>query len=125
MSPGLGRAHAWPYPTACTSAFAEGGVWVVHTVHGDLYHKFVMEGKQVRVHVSTFFVTLIHYCLDYFEEQSGELETLRCIYPEQEFTEISDNPPCFRVHVQAIDSSDDQEVTGAYQSSDTRVLGKT
>ena len=54
------------------------------------------------------------YCgyLDYSEDQSGELETLRCIYSEQEFTEISDNPPCFKISIQATDSSDDKEVTG-------------
>lgn len=57
-----------------------------------------------------------HSLLDYLEEQSGELETLRCIYPEEEFTEISDNPPCFKVSVQAADSSNDKEATGTYRS---------
>lgn len=47
---------------------------------------------------------------DYSEEQSGELETLRCIYPEEEFTEVSVDPPCFRIQVQASDSSQHQEV---------------
>ena len=59
--------------------------------------------------------TIYYVSLDYSEEQSGELETLRCIYSEQEFTEISDAPPCFKISVQATDSSDrDKEVTGAY-----------
>lgn len=55
------------------------------------------------------------FVLDYAEEQSGELETLRCIYPEEEFTEVSENPPCFRIDVQATDSSSrEEEVTGTY-----------
>ncbi len=40
---------------------------------------------------------------DYAEEQASELETLACIYQEGEFTEISESPPCFQVHVQAED----------------------
>ena len=66
-------------------------------------------------HINVLFCDL-YWCVGYIEEQSGELETLRCIYPEQEFTEISADPPCFRIHVQAIDSSNEQEVTGEYQT---------
>lgn len=42
---------------------------------------------------------------DYIEEQTSELETLRCIYSEEELTEVSETPPCFQIQVQ---SSDDK-----------------
>ena len=75
-----------------------------------------MAGKVHNVVYSPALQPFTSYCvsLDYSEEQSGELETLRCIYSEQEFTEISDTPPCFKISVQATDSSDDKEVTGTY-----------
>lgn len=34
---------------------------------------------------------------DYHEEQEGELETLRCIYTDQELTEVSDHPHTFQI----------------------------
>lgn len=40
---------------------------------------------------------------DYAEEQLNELETLRSIYTEEEFTEVSENPPCFQIRVQSSD----------------------
>ncbi len=73
-----------------------------------------MAGK---VHkINCLFTRPIATCvsLDYLEEQEGELETLRCIYSEQELTEVSNTPPCFKISVQATDSSDDKDVTGTH-----------
>lgn len=47
------------------------------------------------------------------EEQTGELETLRCIYTDQEFTEVSDSPPCFQIHVEPADIADEDDCTGS------------
>lgn len=50
--------------------------------------------------------------IDYAEEQAGELETLRCIYTGQEFTEVSVKPPCFQIHVEPADSTDEDNCPG-------------
>ena len=42
---------------------------------------------------------------DYAEEQLNELETLRSIYTEEEFTEVSEDPPCFQICVQSSDEN--------------------
>ncbi len=34
---------------------------------------------------------------DYRGEQEGELETLRCIYTDEELTEVSGSPPAFQI----------------------------
>ena len=51
------------------------------------------------------------YYLDYFEEQSGELETLRCIYTEGELIEVSTSPICFQIHVEPA-SGDGEDCSG-------------
>lgn len=42
---------------------------------------------------------------DYAEDQTSELEILRSIYTEEEFTVISVSPPCFEILVQSADDT--------------------
>ena len=49
--------------------------------------------------------------LDYVEEQSGELETLLCIYTEGELTEVGTSPICFQIHVEPA-SGDGEDCSG-------------
>lgn len=45
------------------------------------------------------------YPSDYAEEQTSELEILRSIYTEEEFTEVAESPPCFEIVVQSSDDT--------------------
>ena len=49
---------------------------------------------------------------DYAEEQSSELETLRCIYTEQELTEVSTDPTSFQIKITVNEPTDSEELTG-------------
>lgn len=62
------------------------------------------------------------FSTDYREDQENELETLRCIYTEEELTEITKSPPCFQVSVQ---SSDDNHSSGYSTYSKFTSLGLT
>lgn len=55
-----------------------------------------------------------NYCLsiDYEEEQSSELETLRCIYTEQELTELATNPTSFQIKIAVNEATESDELSG-------------
>ncbi len=56
------------------------------------------EATHIHTHTQTHMQWMYtHTHSDYSEEQQGELETLRCIYTEEELIELSDNPPTFQI----------------------------